>query len=149
MSKGSQAIRMTITQISMFPVPKAVSTRWAVPKPTIYLFGTLCMMNGLFLFFSHNVFSLLAWYKESSWRSKHRSNSTQGAHSHPVIDVRYLWDNGLKGITYEKDSGVVPKRTLLKLLQYRACSPLSLLEHNNETVSMQRTWICRVSQDDT
>lgn len=88
-------------------------------------------MCFLFLFFFHCLFDT---NKQSSWRSKYWSNSTQGAHSHLVIDVWYLWDNGLMGISYEKDSGVGLKRTLLKFQHYWACSPLSLLEHNNETV---------------
>lgn len=125
---------------------------WAVPNlPCISLVPYVWWMSFFFFLFfcSCNVFSLLTWYKESSWRSKHRSNSTQGAHSHPVIDVRYLWDDGLKGKTYEKGSGVGLKRTLLKLQQYWARSPLSPLERNRENINTQRTWIYWVLQDDT
>lgn len=51
-----------------------------------------------------------------------------------MTDARYLWDNGLVGIIYEKDSGVGLQRILLELQHYWAISPLSLLEHKNETV---------------
>lgn len=36
-------------------------------------------------------------------------------------------------MTYEKDSGVGLQRVLLKLQHYLVISPLSLLEHKNET----------------
>lgn len=89
--------------------------------------GCICYFFMLWL-----LYCLLDTNKRSSWRLRYWSNSTQGAHSHPVTDAMCLWDNGLMGITYRKDSGMGLHRMLLKLQHYWLISPLSLLEHKNE-----------------
>lgn len=126
-------------QLFRFPcvsAPQTDSIYWAIPKFSMHFFCILHMMDTLFVPFNAFFFShcLLDTKKGSSWRSRYWSNSTQGAHSLPVTDARYLWDNGLMKITYEKDSVVGLQRILLQLQHYWVISPLPVLEHKNGTV---------------
>lgn len=105
-----------------------------MPKLSIRFFCILHMMN--MLFFSFNVFFIACLIQTKDLPEGQVIDLIQpkGLITHPVTDARYLWDNRLTGITYEKDNGVGLQRILLKWQHYWVISPLSLLEHKNETV---------------